>query len=162
MCFGEGYATLLLEGQQDGAEREVKTKPTILILATPGDLQTSLQMLLSLLSDVAVLVTAESSSALQAIERYAPALVIMDFALPEEDQPNGVNRIKARWPATPCLVLVNDEQQYQKAQASGADLVLVKGYPAAKLLATIEDLLTQRESGRGIERDSNNKKTRQF
>jgi len=132
----------------------VKTKPTILILAMPGDLQTSLQILLSLLSDVAVLVTAESTSALQAIERYTPALVIMDFALPEEDQPNGVNRIKARWPTTPCLVLVNDEQQFQKAQDTGADLVLVKGYPAAKLLATIEDLLTQRESGRGIELDS--------
>ena len=154
MCFGEGYGTLLLEGQQNGAEREVKTKPTILILAMPGDLQTSLQMLLSLLSDVAVLVTAESSSALQAIERYAPALVIMDFALPEEDQPNGANRIKARWPTTPCLVLVNDEQQFQKAQNTGADLVLFKGYPAAKLLATIEDLLSQGDSGGLIEPSS--------
>ena len=147
MCFGEGYGTLLSEGQDDGAERAVKTKPTILILAMPGDLQTSLQVLLSLLSDVAVLVTAESSSALQAIERYAPALVIMDFALPEEDQPNGVNRIKACWPSTPILVLVNDEQQFQKAQDTGADLVLIKGYPAAKLLATIEDLLSQGGSG---------------
>ena len=133
----------------------MKTKTAILILAVPGDLQTSLQMLLSLLSDVAVLVTAESSSALQAIERYAPALVIMDFALPEEDQPNGVNRIKACWPSTPILVLVNDEQQFQKAQDTGADLVLIKGYPAAKLLATIEDLLTQKESDNRIECDSN-------
>ena len=125
MCFGEGYGTLLSEGQDDGAERAVKTKPTILILAMPGDLQTSLQVLLSLLSDVAVLVTAEGSSALQAVESYVPALVIMDFALPGEDQPDGVNRIKARWPTTPCLVLVNDEQQFRKAQDTGADLVLV-------------------------------------
>ena len=119
-------------------------KPTILILAMPGDLQTSLQMLLSLLSDVAVLVTAESSSALQAIERYTPVLVIMDFALPGEDLPMIVNLIKARWPTIPCLVLVDDEQQCQRTQDTGADLVLVKGYPAAKLLAAIESLLSQR------------------
>jgi DNA-binding NarL/FixJ family response regulator len=146
MYFRVGYGTLLPEGQHDGAKREVETKPTILILAMPGDLQTSLQMLLSLLCDVAVLVTAESSSALQAIEKYAPALVIMDFALPGEDLPKIVHLIKANLPTIPCLVLVDDEQQRQRAQNTGADLVLVKGYPAAKLLAAIEGLLSQRES----------------
>ena len=126
-------------------------KPTILILAMPGDLQTSLQMLLSLLSDVAVLVTAESTSALQAIERYAPDLVVMDFALPEEDLPLVVNLIKARWSTIPCLVLVDDEQQGRRAQTTDADLVLVKGYPAAKLLADIEGLLSQRDPDNQIE-----------
>ncbi len=126
-------------------------KPTILILAMPGDLQTSLQMLLSLLSDVAVLVTAESSSALQAIERYAPELVIMDFALPGENLPMIVKLIKTRWATIPCLVLVDDEQECQNAQCTDVDLVLVKGYPAAKLLAAIESLLAQRDPVNQIE-----------
>jgi len=129
-------------------------KPTILILAMPGDLQTSLQVLLSLLSDVAVLVTAESSSALQAIERYAPVLVIMDFALPGEDLPMIVNFIKTCRPTIPCLVLVDDEQECQNAQCTDADLVLVKGYPAAKLLADIEGLLSQRDPDNQIESTS--------
>jgi DNA-binding NarL/FixJ family response regulator len=145
MFFWAGYGKLLLEGQHQRENREMEMKPTILILAMPGDLQTSLQMLLSLLSDVAVLVTAESSTALQAIEQYAPALVIMDFALPGEDLPMIVNFIKTRRPTIPCLVLVDDEQDCQNAQCTDADLVLVKGYPAAKLLADIEGLLSQRD-----------------
>jgi len=146
-----GYGKLFLEAQHHRESREMEMKPTILILAMPGDLQTSLQMLLSLLSDVAVLVTAESSSALQAIERNAPALVIMDFALPEEDLPMIVKLIKIRWPTIPCLILVDEEQQCQNAQCPDADLVLVKGYPAAKLLADIEGLLSQRDPGNQIE-----------
>lgn len=136
---------LLPVRQHDGAKREVKTKPTILILAMPGDLQTSLQMLLSL-KDVAVLVTTEGSSALQAIERHVPALMIVDFELPGEDLLSIVDRIKFRWPNFPCLVLVDDEQQRQRALRIGANLALVKGYPADKLLAAIEDLLSQNET----------------
>ena len=133
----------------EGASQKVEPKPTILILAMPGDLQTSLQMLLSLLSDVAVLVTAAGYSALQAIEGYAPALVIFDFALNGGDPQMIVDMIKVRWPTIPCLVLVNDAQQRQRAQDAGADLVLVKGYPAAKLLAAVENLLSQSEKVKG-------------
>ena len=143
MCFRAEYGTLSIMKSHEGASQKVEPKPTILILAMPGDLQTSLQMLLSLLSDVAVLVTAAGYSALQAIEGYAPALVIFDFALNGGDPQMIVDMIKVRWPTIPCLVLVNDAQQRQRAQNTGADLVLVKGYPAAKLLAAVENLLSQ-------------------
>ena len=149
MCFRAEYGTLSLMKSHEGASQKVEPKPTILILAMPGDLQTSLQMLLSLLSDVAVLVTAAGYSALQAIEGYAPALVIFDFALNGGDPQMIVDMIKVRWPTIPCLVLVNDAQQRQRAQDAGADLVLVKGYPAAKLLAAVENLLSQSEKVKG-------------
>jgi len=149
MCFRGEYGTLSLMKSYEGASQKVEPKPTILILAMPGDLQTSLQMLLSLLSDVAVLVTATGYSALRAIEGYAPALVIFDFALNGGDPQMIVDMIKVRWPTIPCLVLVNDAQQRQRAQDAGADLVLVKGYPAAKLLAAVENLLSQSEKVKG-------------
>ena len=149
MCFRAEYGTLSLMRSHEGASQKVEPKPTILILAMPGDLQTSLQMLLSLLSDVAVLVTEAGYSALQAIEGYSPALVIFDFALNGGDPQMIVDMIKVRWPTIPCLVLVNDAQQRQKAQDTGADLVLVKGYPAAKLLAAVENLLSQSEKVKG-------------
>lgn len=142
MFFVAGYGMLLPRRQQDGAIQVMETKPTILILAIPGNLQTSLQMLLSLLNDVAVLVTGECSSVMQIIEKHIPSLVIMEFDLPGENMPIVAKLIKERWPKIPCLVLVDDEQQRQQAKGTGADLVLVKGYPASKLITAIEELLS--------------------
>lgn len=132
----------------------MKMKPAVLIVATPGDLQTSLQMLLALLSEVEVLVAAEGSSALQAVEHYAPALVILDFELPGTVGPKVLIDIKSCRPATPCLALVNDEQQLQRAKDAGADRAVIKGYPPAKLLANIEDLLFHGETGHRGEQNS--------
>ena len=54
-----------------------------------------------------------------------------------------VRRAKARWPQARCILLANDVQQHQEAEAAGADAVLLKGFPAARLVATIVGLLPQ-------------------
>jgi DNA-binding NarL/FixJ family response regulator len=143
MFFVGVYGMLLPRRQHDGAVQVMETKPTILILASPGNFQTSLQTLLSLLNDVAVLVTGEGTSVMQIIEKHIPSLVILDFDLPGENMPIVAKRIKERWPNIPCLVLVDNEQQRQQAKGTGVDLVLVKGYPASKLITAIEGLLSQ-------------------
>jgi DNA-binding NarL/FixJ family response regulator len=116
-------------------------KQMVLIVAPPGDLQIGLQALLAVLPDVEVLVAAEGPLALEVIERHAPRLVILDDDLPGDAALLSANRIKARWPEIRCLVLVRDEQQRQRVGKTNADLVLIKGYPAAKLIAAIEGLL---------------------
>jgi len=44
-----------------------------------------------------------------------------------------------------CIALADDVHQQQEAEAAGADVVLLKGFPAARLIATIEGLLSQEE-----------------
>jgi hypothetical protein len=41
---------------------------------------------------------------------------------------------------------VDDDKQQKSAQNAGADLVLSKGYPAAKLISLIEELLSQKDN----------------
>jgi two-component system chemotaxis response regulator CheY len=106
-----------------------------------------LQALLAVLHDVEVLVAAEGPLALEVIERHAPWLVILDDDLPGEAALLSANQIKARWPEIRCLVLVSDEQQRERVQNTNAELVLIKGYPAAKLKAAIEGLLSREEKG---------------
>ena len=126
----------------DGVRRDMISKKMILIVAPPGGLQIGLQALLAVLHDVDVLVAAEGSLALDVVERHSPSLVILDDDLPGDAALLASNRIKARWPDIRCLVLVDDEQQRQRLEQSSADLLLVKGYPAAKLIAAVEGLLS--------------------
>lgn len=131
-----------MEAKYSSVVRDMTTKQMILIVALPGDLQIGLQALLTVLHDVEVLVAAEGSLALEVIERHAPSLVILDDDLPGDAALLAANQIKARWPDIRCLVLASDEQQRQRVQETSADLVLIKGYPAAKLIGAIEGLLT--------------------
>ena len=48
-----------------------------------------------------------------------------------------------RWPQTRSIVLVGNEQEHRLDNAAGADVALMKGVLAAKLLATVEELLHQ-------------------
>ncbi len=123
------------------------TKKMILIVALPGDLQTGLQALLKVLHDVEVLVAAERPLALGVIERHAPSLVILDDDLPGDAALLAANEIKARWPEIRCLVLVSDEERRQRVGETNADLVLIKGYPPAKLITAIQGLLSQEKGG---------------
>ena len=119
--------------------------------APPGDLQIGLQALLTTHLDVDVLVVGEGSSALKVIERHTPALVILDHDLPGDTAPKIVHDIKTKWPEIICIVLVNDDQGRQKIINAGADLIVIKGLPGAKLIGEIKRLLNLK----GLDRLSN-------
>jgi DNA-binding NarL/FixJ family response regulator len=130
------------------------SKPLILIVAPPGDLQIGLQALLTIRLKVDVLVTAEGSSALRIIERHNPALVILDHDLPKNNVPMIIQHVKSSWPDIGCIVLVNDDEVRQKIMDTGPDLILIKGIPGSKLVAEIEKLLYSESFDSSVSTDS--------
>ena len=96
--------------------------------------------------------TADPSALLRMGAEIRPNVVLLDGSLPEEQVWAALRQMKAEWSQTRSIVLVEDSHQQQKVQAAGADVALIKGYPAAKLIAAIEGLLSQ-EEGRGAYAD---------
>ena len=123
----------------------MSTKLLILIISPPGDLQIGLQALLATHFDVDVLAVSNGSSALKVIERHNPALVILDQDI-SGNTASIVLNIKTSWPKIICIVLVSDDHGRKKAVDAGADLVIIKGLPGAKLIAEIKRLLPPKDN----------------
>ena len=121
------------------------TKLVVLIVSPPGNLQIGLQALLTTHLDVDVLVVGDGSSALKVIERNNPAMIILDQDIPGSTVTTLVHHIKTSWPEIRCLVLAKDDPSRQTLCDSGADLVVIKGLPGAKLVAEIKGLLDLEE-----------------
>ena len=119
-----------------------------LVVARPGPLRNSLLALMTTMPQIEILAETTDPSALRRMGAgMQPDVVLLDASLPEDQVWAALGRIKAEWSQTRSIVLVEDSQQQQKAQAAGADVVLFKGYPAAKLIAAIEGLLSLDEQG---------------
>jgi DNA-binding NarL/FixJ family response regulator len=118
-------------------------RPTLALVAIqPGSLQDSLVALMTTLQQVkTVLIAEDAASALRAMAGHRPALVVLETSLPAEDGQSALRQIKAAWPSTRCIALADDVYEQDEAEASGADVVLLKGYPAAELIAAVERLL---------------------
>jgi len=113
-----------------------------LIVAHPGPVRDGLRALLTAIPQVASLKEVDdASSALRVIEEYSPALVLISVNATSDDVWNLLAQIKAKHPQTRSILLVDDVQQQQLAQATGADGVLLRGAPASRLSATIKSLL---------------------
>ena len=113
-----------------------------LIVARPGPLRNSLQSLMTTIPQIEILAeTSDPSALLRMGAGIQPDVVLLDASLPEEQVWAALRQIKEEWCHTRSIVLVEDSQQQQEMEAAGADVALLKGYPAAKLIATIEELL---------------------
>jgi DNA-binding NarL/FixJ family response regulator len=120
-----------------------------LIVGRPGFLQDSLRSLLLMVPGVErVLLARDVAAAKRALEEHRPRLVLLEADLPGEGSSSLVRWIKGEGNRCRCLVLADDVQQQRKARAAGADLVLLKGFPAAKLLQVVEGMLA--DVGRGV------------
>jgi DNA-binding NarL/FixJ family response regulator len=76
-----------------------------------------------------------------AIKEHRPVLVLLDGSLPRNGVSPVVKAIKENGYQGRCLVLANDVQQQQEAESAGADVALVKGFPAARLLEIVKELM---------------------
>jgi len=76
------------------------------------------------------------------IPEHSPALVVVDVAWPGDGVSTMLRQIKDKEPRSRCLVLTEDRQQQQEAIDAGADVALIKGFPAARLFDIIEMLVT--------------------
>ena len=114
-----------------------------LIVAKPGPLRNSLQALMTTMPQIEILAeTSDPSTLLRMGAEMQPDVVLLDADSPEEQVWAALRQIKEEWSQTRSVVLVEDSQQQQEVLAAGADVALIKGYPAAKLIAAIEGLLS--------------------
>jgi DNA-binding NarL/FixJ family response regulator len=119
-----------------------------LIVAPPGPLRNSLQALLTTMPQIEILAeTSDPSALLRMGAEIQPHVVLMDADLPEVQVCAALDQIKTEWSKTRSVVLVKDSEQQQVIETAGADAALIKGCPAAELISTIEDLLSQQEDG---------------
>ena len=116
-------------------------KPIILIVSPPSDLQIGLQALLTTYLEVDVYVTSESSSALKALARYLPDLVILDQDLPDISGNEIAREIKNNWPEMRMVVFVNNDEGKKIFSTLGVDQIITKGVPAQELIDEIKTLL---------------------
>jgi DNA-binding NarL/FixJ family response regulator len=114
-----------------------------IIVGRPGPLRNSLQTLMTTMPQIEILAeTSDPSALLRMGAEIRPNVVLLDASLPEKQVWAALQQIKEEWCQTRSIVLVENSQQQQNAQAAGADLVLPKGYPAARLIDAIERLLS--------------------
>ncbi len=114
------------------------TKPVLaLVLSSSGDLQNGLLALMTTIPQIsAVLAAEELSSALRLIENHQPALIILDGKYPKLKEV--IKNFKTLCPQTHLIVLAEDISQQKEAKEFGADSVLIKGFPAQKLIEIVE------------------------
>jgi hypothetical protein len=117
--------------------------PRALILAPAGPVRDGL---LALFSAVAGLrAGAEPGTLDEALRRLAaapPELVIVDAALLQPGLRVALDRVRATAPRAACLLLVDELPP--GASALAADVVLLKGAPAAELVSTALGLVGRR------------------
>lgn len=115
-----------------------------LIVARPGPMRDGLHALVTAMPQIDAVKEADDiSSALELAFAGWPALVLMESTPSGKDVWITVRRVKARWPMARCIVLASNVQQHQEAEAAGADVVLLQGFPAGRLVTAIVGLLPQ-------------------
>ena len=120
----------------------VTNRMSVLIVARPGRIREGLRALLRTIPRLEIVGQVDQgSAALEMVTRERPALVLLNSSLPFEETWMALKQIKAEWPQTRCIVLVDNTQQQGMAQAAGADGVLLKGFAAETLFMTIDEAL---------------------
>ena len=120
------------------------TSALALIAAPPDSLRYSLQALLAGLPHIDSVQSVEDTrSMLAVLTATHPLLVVLDVNLPGGEAGSVLAQIKTIAPRARTVVLVDDIDQQRALQTTSADLVLLKGYPAAELFNNVERLLAQ-------------------
>lgn len=126
----------------------IKRDTTALIVAKPSQFREGLQAILTAIPQIKqVSQVDDAPSALKMAAQHDPALILLDFDLSSRGVLAAtLEQIKATWPHSQCIALVHNEPEDQIAKAAGADVVLMKGIPAAKLFAIVKELLSRTET----------------
>lgn len=123
-----------------------------LVVSSSGSLQNGLLALMTTIPTIsAVLVAEDVNSALRVVENHQPALIILDMSLAEVQEV--VQQIKSRCSNIHLIVLVEDIAQQKEVEELGVDSVLLKGFPAQKLIAIVENIIDCRKDTPPVQTD---------
>lgn len=76
----------------------------------------------------------------QMVRDLHPQVVMLDTTLYDSDIPTTLEAVHESCGHTMCVVLVDNAQQVIEAEKAGADLAILKGFPAQKLAAALAAL----------------------
>lgn len=114
-----------------------------LIAAPPDSLRYSLRALLARLPQIdEVRAVEDTPSLLATLPELMPRLIMVDVNLLRDEAGSVLEQVKTLAAQTRVVVLVDHIDQQRALQVTSADRVLLKGYPAADLFATLTRLLT--------------------
>ena len=115
---------------------------SILIVARPGPLRSGLRAMLTMMPQIeSIDQVSDASMVPSAVKKHSPALVLLDGSLPRDGIVPVVRMIKGNGYQGRCLVLADDVEQKRKAESAGADMALVKGFPAGMLFGIVKELV---------------------
>jgi DNA-binding NarL/FixJ family response regulator len=118
------------------------SSPATLLCAPAGRFQESLRILLTGLSLHVIGPVAEARSTLALLHAWHPALVVLDFALPEAELSAILQSLQTNWPEVRLVALVDSLDQLAAVKAQGLDQVLLRGFRLEELYAAITSQLT--------------------
>jgi len=131
-----------IEEHRRTRKRMTKNQTRALIVTHRESLQNGLQALVMSIPQIDIVGQVDDGSrALEIIREHHPDLVLLDTNLPNGEEWQVLGQIKTLWPEIRCIVLADDVSQQQRARILGADVVLLKGFPPAKLAETIEAIV---------------------
>lgn len=111
----------------------------VMIIARQDTLRGGLVGLIEAIPGVGVIDQVQSGEeAMQQAELTTPNLLILDMY---EGSLDVFTTLKELYPGMKSLLLVDDMRQQTRAQVAGADVALIKGYPAQELVETVQALL---------------------
>ena len=115
-----------------------------LIVAEPGPLRDSLYFVLRMIPGIDIVdYVNDAGWALRIVAEHRPDLVILDAGTAGDGALLVAKEVTSGGSRSPCLVFADDVQQQQRFRSAGVDAVLLKGYPAVKLLDVIAGLLDE-------------------
>ncbi|MBN1995069.1 MAG: response regulator transcription factor [Anaerolineae bacterium] len=114
-----------------------------LIIAPPGRLRDSLQVLLQAGNEITLAGQADNArSGLQLVAESCPALVLLDTHLPGDDAWQVLENLKRNYPQIRCFVLAHKFDQERRAQEAGADAVFLAGFSAEIFFEAIKSIVS--------------------
>ena len=125
--------------QQRG--KMAKRAASVLIVAEPGELREGLEALVTATPALHVVArAADIPTAIRLAQEHLPVLVLLDAAIAGNNISAAVAGIQSDYAQIRCLVLADFVWQQAEAEAAGAALAVVKGFPAAELAEAMRRL----------------------
>lgn len=125
----------------------MERRQVAMIIARPSRLRDGLETLIAAIPQIDAITLVDDGLASSAVvAELCPALVLLDAAAFNDDCEPAVSVVKAAYPNTKCILLVDSLNELHGPQANDADRVLLKGFSGPKLHRIIGELLPQSAS----------------